>query len=137
MSKNSGLPKRYEQDGYYILVVDVEKNRLTQIASGQWKDPVDLPNYNIDTKNAVSQLKKGYTALIILKETKPPAFKMTSYVRENQQIMMDAGLRKSAVVFNEKSKMFQKFVMNVVGKLSKVPFKAFDTLEEAEAFLKE
>ncbi|MCK4763825.1 MAG: hypothetical protein KAW12_16605 [Candidatus Aminicenantes bacterium] len=135
MKKEFVPPIKFKRDGYYEVEADKIKNRLRMSATGMWSDPADMPNFNSDTKNAVSHLKKGYTALVSLIGSKPPSFKMTGYLKENQQIMISAGLKKSAVVVDENSKMLQKFVMNVLGKLSKVPFKAFDTLEEAEAFL--
>jgi hypothetical protein len=122
-----------DKDGI-VITSDKEKNLYHMIFLGRWEDTPDGQNYLTNVKAAVSTLNRGYTALVEIRDKKPPSLKATGMLKESQKIMVSHGVTKTAVVM-AKSQVLQRMSLNVVGKLSGMDVKTFYDMNEAMAWL--
>jgi hypothetical protein len=126
----------FEQTGMYSISVDKAKNRMHILFLGHWAVPEDIPKYIVHVEQATGMLTPGYTILAEILDKKPPTLKVTPIHKKGQQIMKEAGVSKTAVVV-AKGQFLQKMSLSVVGRLSGMTVKTFNTRAEAEAWLEE
>lgn len=126
----------FEQKDMYSISVDKAKNRMHILFLGHWAVPEDIPKYTDHVAQATSRLTPGYTILAEILDKKPPTLKVTPIHKKGQQIMKDAGVSKTGVVVS-KGQFLQKMSLSVVGRLSGMTVKTFNSKAEAEAWLDE
>lgn len=126
----------FEQKDMYSISVDKAKNRMHILFLGHWAVPEDIPRYTDHVAQATSRLTPGYTILAEILDKKPPTLKVTPIHKKGQQIMKESGVSKTGVVVS-KGQFLQKMSLSVVGRLSGMTVKTFNTIAEAEAWLDE
>lgn len=124
----------FEKKNYYLIKADEKKNRYYLSVFGSWKSPDEVPKYLDETREAVKNLKKGFTCLCRIDDDKPPKLSLTRVHRQVQLILMDAGVSRTAV-YLPKGKVLQKMTLNVVSKFTGMDVKVFEIKEDAEKWL--
>lgn len=128
---------KFEEKDQYHIEVNPEKNRFDLAFIGHMKGEKDIPHYLEHVGKAVNMLKPGYLLFVEIAETtKPPGFSITKLMKQSQDIMKNAGNRKTAVYLSPKL-MLQRMTLNVVTRLSGLNIKVFSNKEEAEKWLAE
>ncbi|MCK4763531.1 MAG: hypothetical protein KAW12_15130 [Candidatus Aminicenantes bacterium] len=130
---------KYEKKDFYEIKADPEKNRLYLSILGHWTSPEEVPDYVEHFKKAVDILKPGLTSYTLIEDAKPPKLSVQGLHKANQKYVNAKGITKTGVVLAGKGigKILQKVTLAVVGKLSGLDQKIFETEEEAIVWLDE
>ena len=124
----------FEEKDFYSIKTDKNKNRLYLNIVGHWKKAESVPQYVEHVQKAVGKMDKGFTAQVTVDEDKNPGFGVTKLHKQVQQALLDGGIKKTAVFF-PRGKAINNVILNVVGKLSGMPFKVVKSTEEGESWL--
>lgn len=128
---------KFEEKDQYHIEVFSEKNRFDLAFIGQMKAEKDIPHYLEHIEKAVNLLKPEYLLMVEISETtKPPAFSITKLLKQSQDIIKNAGNKKTAVYISPKL-LLQRMTLNVVAKLSGLEIKVFSNKVDAEKWLQE
>ncbi len=125
----------FEEKDQYQISGDREKNRVIIDFIGESKDPAKIPKYNDHVRQAIKEVTRGFTTLVIIAEnTKPPKLGITKMMRESQQDLLKGGVSKTAVYIPPKL-VLQRMTLKVVTKLTGMNLKAFDDKDKAFEWL--
>lgn len=117
----------------YEVKSDLAKNRLTIKIVGTIEEE-EVKDYNNAVKKNVSSLKRGFTALLDLRECGIFTQQMVSLEQfmDTKKIAIEGGMIVSAMVVNSGTlKMQIRRIFREVGS----PDESFDNIAEAEKFL--
>ncbi|MCK5059156.1 MAG: STAS/SEC14 domain-containing protein [Candidatus Aminicenantes bacterium] len=127
---------KFKEAGFYEITVDPSKNMYTLVFLGHWNTPEDIPNYLEHMEKTLALLKTGFSCLVFINDDKPPKLAITKVQKKAQKMQLAAGIKKAAVVLKKK-KILQKLSLTVIGKLSGLDIKVFQSEPEAEHWLNE
>lgn len=116
----------------YSLQYDRAKNRVHFAIFGSWKSRSDVPNYLADWKTILGLTSRGFTILSDLRQMK--TMLVHDLHLEAQQMVKDAGLKKTAEILDAKS-IAAKAQLEQISQDSGMLVGRFATKEEAEAWL--
>lgn len=118
---------------FYAVAVDEVKNRIHLINRGSWTNAKQVSGWLDDLFAATKLCKPSFTMLIDW--TQSTGILLTDRVGEAQELLMRAGLRKAARLFERDT--FLKFQMDRVSEKTGFPVESFFDRDEAEAWLDE
>jgi len=125
----------YENKGFYRIEANKSKKRLYLNYFGHWESPNQVSEYVEHVRKAVEELKEGgFSTLAQIDDTKPPKLALNNLHKQVQQIQKDAGVQRVAIVIKP-GLILQKLTLSVVGRLSGLPQKVFNSVEEGGAWL--
>jgi hypothetical protein len=127
---------KFEEKNYYSIEVEKEKNRLILTYLGRWKEPKEIPHYLDHMKEAVNQMSKGFSVIAKIQDEGLPSIKVTSIHKEGQQILLERGVKKTAVILSS-NQLLRKLTLSAIGRLSGLNIKTFENLDKAKAWLDE
>ncbi|MBI5571421.1 MAG: hypothetical protein HY914_15870 [Desulfomonile tiedjei] len=116
---------------FYEIAVDGAKNRIHLTNRGSWTSTKQIEGWLDDLAAAAKLCTPGFTALIDW--TQSTGILLTDRVAEAQQLLMKAGLRKAARLFDRET--FLKYQMDQVSQQTGFPVESFFDRREAEAWL--
>jgi len=119
-------------DAYSVAVEEI-KNRIYLTNRGSWTDVKQVAGWLDDLDAAARLCKRGFTVLVDW--TQSSAILLTDHVAEAQKLLMQAGMRKAARLFERET--FLKLQMDNVSGKTGFPVKSFFDRSEAEAWLNE
>jgi hypothetical protein len=120
----------------YSIAVDSDKNRAYYTMTGFWQNPEDFPYYLQDWEKAFVYLKKGFTVLADLRNSKPPGPKVKALLETAQQKGNEHGMRKNATLVATDA-LFTGQSIDKVANRSGMINRSFKELSKAEAWLDE
>ncbi len=121
---------------FYELAVDKQKNRISWVIKGFWKNVDAVPNFNSDWKKATDQVQKGFTIIADLTTMKPFPPDVAKLNEVKQQELMKLGCAKVAQVnFNPTAVMQINRVTKQSGMNSIL--QAFENFNDANKWLDE
>ncbi len=82
----------------YSVSTDKSKNRITLAIHDHWVDIRKVPDYFKDLEKALETLKPGFTALIDIRDMKPPSYDDINLHRKAYLHLRKTGLKKLALV---------------------------------------
>ena len=118
----------------YSIQVDSAKNRMYLTIKGFWAKPSEVPAYLDDIRKASREVCKGFTILSDLTEMKAPPPEVGLLHKKAQEILMAAGLRKTAELLPAGSAITKLSVDNY-SKQTGMQKSSFDNKKDAEAWL--
>ena len=118
---------------FYSIDVDQLKNRMVLTYKGSWIRPDQVPNFLEDHAAAVRLLSKGFTVLADVRQME--GMFLSDYVEKVQKHALEAGIRKAARVYPGPS--FIRVQADRIHERTGIRSKAFESMEEAEAWLDE
>ena len=125
--------KEIASNNYYSIKVDEGKNRLYFAIIGFWKEPMQVPEYVHDMEKATKLLSKGFTVLSDLTQMKTPAQEIGPLHVKVQQLLVKAGLSKTAELQSESA--LTKMNVDKVSKTSGMAKGTFTSIMNAEIWL--
>lgn len=132
MSVKSGELITFEEKDQYIYTVDLKKNFVKLVFTGDLKKAEDIPNYVEHTRKVIELVKDGYAIIAHAKTGKSPGFSVITPFKESQKILQSKRTRKAAAVVE---RIVQKMTVNVLIKLSGMAMKVFNSMDEAEKWI--
>ncbi len=90
--------KQIEKNEYYEIAIDESKNRLYLSSKGFWPNISAVQRYNLDLRQAISQLEKGFTVLNDISTFKTPPREVQQLLSEAIEIMKNNGIGKTATL---------------------------------------
>lgn len=134
---HSGNPENsYEkiaQNAYYEMVVDKAKNRVYFTILGYWKNKTAVEALLSDWKKAVSFTQPNFTVLTDMRTMLTHPQELNELHLAAQQFVIDSGVKQVANVMpTDKIAHLQ---LNSFTSNSGLPFRNFDTIDEAETWL--
>lgn len=125
--------KAIANNEFYILTVDERKNRIHLTMQGEWINFSQVSGWLDHNSEAVKLCAPGFTTLIDWTSVK--ATGLPDFIADAQEVMMKAGLRKAARVYDRET--FLKFQLDRLTEKTKFPVRSFFDRSEAEAWLDE
>lgn len=120
---------------FYEFGVDQAKNRVYFTLIGFWASPNDVPNVYDDAMKAVDKVKPGYTILADLRDFKTPPNDVLKLTAKVQESLVKRGASKNAEVMDAKLVKFSMEKSADSSGLKTIPFRQFDNMAEAIAWL--
>jgi hypothetical protein len=90
--------KRIAKTAYYSIDIDKTKNRIYLTIGGFWKNVTVVPNYFDDIKKAAQEVSPGFTILTDVSQMATPPSDVGSLHEKAQQVLIEAGLKKTAEI---------------------------------------
>ena len=129
----------YERDRqnkfFYMIAVDLSKNRLYNLAKGPWVRPAKGDPNLLDLEKALKQVKKGFTALNNTTTVNVISQEWAGVLTKARQMLIEAGISKSAEVLAESAIL--KMQVQRVSRQAGFTTKIFSDVKDAEAWLDE
>ncbi|MEW6137084.1 MAG: hypothetical protein AB1733_02555 [Thermodesulfobacteriota bacterium] len=119
-------------NGFYSVSVDVAQKRLHLFLAGTWLNANQVPNWLDDVKAGLRMLPAGFT--VLTNSTKLNGILRLDLVVEAQRLILEAGPRKAALVYDPK-KVVAKSLMDAAAQDSGLAVKPFIDPVEAEKYL--
>ncbi len=121
------------ENEHYILAVDPVRNRVYLTLIGFWKSRAVAPRYLEDLRRATRDVTRGYTILTDLTKMKAPPADVTAMHTEAQQLLVAAGLSKTAEILGED--IIARMSVDRISRVSGMYKGTFDNWREAESWL--
>ena len=121
------------QKEHYTLSYDPTKNRIYIKSVGFWKDTSIADQFLADFNNVLSSAKGNFTLVSDNRQLKVMPQEVGSKLHEVQQIAINKGLRKSAIVTSED--ITANMQIRRVSRQNSIDEGYFNTIEEAEGWL--
>lgn len=118
---------------FYSIEADGSKNRIYLTIKGFWQDINQIKGYLDDIKNAANSVNKGFTILSDLTTMKTPTQEIGELHVKAQQVLVDAGLSKTAEV--HPASTVTQLSLKRFSEESGMQKGLFPTREEAEKWL--
>ncbi|MBN1848538.1 MAG: hypothetical protein JW932_08125 [Deltaproteobacteria bacterium] len=125
--------KQIADNNFYSIAVDEGKNRMYLAVKGFWKDAGQVSEYLNDFKKALKFVSKGYSVVSDLTDMKTPSQEIGSLHVEAQQLLVNAGLKKTAEI--HPASTITQISLKRFSEESGMKKGLFRTKEEAEQWL--
>jgi hypothetical protein len=124
------------ENEFYTLEVDTTTNRTLSTYHGFWPDSDDFKNkYISDVQKMAARVRSGFTSMVDIRDFKVPLPGVVDAIVRVQEILIKAGVRKSARVSDQP---IQSIMANRVGREADIKedtTRMFNSVPEALTWL--